>query len=181
MRAAILYASRYGTTEECARRLKDALEGSSPRTDAAASDGRVELVDLQKSRNPDLSGIDTVVIGGPIYAGKPLGVVGRYCERRRSLLQKLNVGLFICCLYEGETARAELTAAYPPWLTARAIVRDVFGGAVTVSRLSVLDRFMMRRVAQTDRDIRTVQPQRIEQFAKTLLAMSYSLTSSRNS
>lgn len=156
MKTLIAYVSRYGTTAECARLLAEKLPGES------------RLVDLRRERKPDFAGFDTVVIGGPIYAGRIRREITAFCERHQAEIESRKAGLFICCLYDGEKAREELNEAYPAWLNAHAAGRYAFGGAIRMGRLNFVDRFLIRRIAQTENDIDSLYPQRIDQLARDL-------------
>ncbi|HUX50003.1 MAG TPA: flavodoxin domain-containing protein [Spirochaetia bacterium] len=162
MKTLIAYASRYGTSETCARTLSRLIGGDS------------EVMNLRNGRlddgsRPDIAAFEAVVVGGPIYAGRIMREVPAFCENNRSVLEARRVGLFICCLYEGERADAELTESFPPWIAAHAAGRYAFGGAVTLSRLGMLDRFLMRKVAQTDHDLNTVKEERISALAGDMI------------
>lgn len=156
MKTLIAYVSRYGTTAECARRLAEKLPGES------------RLIDLRKERKPDFTGFDTVVIGGPIYAGRIRREVTTFCESHRAEIERRKAGLFICCLYDGEKAQEELNESFPAWLNAHAAGRYAFGGAISMGRLNFVDRFLIRKIAQTENDINALYPQRIDQLAGDL-------------
>ena len=162
MKTLIAYASRYGTSEACARTLARHIGDHS------------EVLDLRNGRlddgsRPDIAAFDAFVVGGPIYAGRIMREAPAFCENNRSVLESRRVGLFICCLYEGERADAELAESFPPWIAAHAAGRYAFGGAVTLSRLGLLDRFLMRKVAQTNHDLNTVKEERISALARDML------------
>lgn len=158
MKTLIAYASRYGTTRECARSIAEKIGGET------------RLVDLRREGMPDLAGYDSVVVGGPIYGGKIVRVVRRFCEQRRDELLLRRVGLFVCCLYEGETARAELEEAFPAWLNSHALIRRALGGAIAYESLSSVDRYLVRRVARLGGNIRTVKEDEICAVAETMSA-----------
>ena len=153
MKTLIAYATKYGTTRTCAERIGEGLPGE------------VQLLDMRRDRTPRLDSFDAVVIGGPIYAGKVMPAVPQFCERNREALLERTVGLFICCLYEGETARQELDEAFPPWLKAHAVIRSAPGGAIAYSRLGIVDRYLAKRVARVTRDIRTVKDEELATIA----------------
>ena len=75
MSALVVYATRYGSTERRALEIAATLRG-------AAMDLRTRDRELRAA----LEAADTVVVGGPIYGGRILGSVSRFCERHRELL-----------------------------------------------------------------------------------------------
>ncbi len=153
MKTLIAYATRYGTTEECAHYLAERLPGE------------VEARDIRRKRER-AEGFDAIVVAGPIYAGRVMRAVERFCEVNREALLRAKVGLFICCLYSGERAQAELEAAFPPWLTAHARIRKVVGGAIELKRLTLPDRFLVRAVG--DSDIRRIRFDELDAVAEAL-------------
>ncbi|HUX13566.1 MAG TPA: flavodoxin domain-containing protein [Spirochaetia bacterium] len=156
MKSLIVYASRYGTTAECARRLSELLPGES------------RLVDIRKEKKLSFEGYDSVVIGGPIYAGKISHEISAFCDYNQKEIERRRVGLFICCLYDGEKAQVELNEAFPAWLNAHALGRHAFGGAIKMSKLNFIDRFLIRKIAGSEKDINSVKQDRIDQLAHEL-------------
>ena len=158
MNTAIVYASKYGTTAACAQKVADQLNGETA------------LFDLKKTRSVDLSAYSCVIIGGPIYAGKMPSSVRRFCEKHRSQLSKITVGLFICCLHEGEKALEQVESNYPPWLLSRSIANEWFGGAVSLAALRKVDKFIITRLAKMTEDVEKVLPDRISSFVQKMNA-----------
>jgi menaquinone-dependent protoporphyrinogen oxidase len=154
MKTLIAYRSRYGATEACARRIAGVL-GS----------GTV-LRDL-RGRTPPLSPgeFDAVLIGGSIYGGRIQKEVVSFCEREQDRLTRARVGLFVCCLFEGERGMAELNAAFPPWLLAHAFTRELLGGEVRLDRLSFGDRLLVRGLMRPPRDVSSISAEAIERLA----------------
>jgi menaquinone-dependent protoporphyrinogen oxidase len=161
MKTLIAFATRYGTSEACAHSLADIIG-----QDTSVMNLRRNR--LEDGSRPDLLEYDAIIIGGPIYAGKVMREVPAFCEANRSILEAKAVGLYICCLYEGEQAEAELTESFPAWLNAHAAGRYALGGAVSISQLSIVDRFLMRKIAGTEKDLNTVKNERIEALAADL-------------
>lgn len=156
MKTAIVYRSRYGATAACAAELAGLLhEGA-------------ELVDVAGNTPRALDQFECIVVGAPVYGGKIPSGVRRFCERRRAALLSKRIGLFICCLYDGERADAQLESNYPAWLRAHAAAESWFGGSVTVSDLNLVDRFLFKRVAGMDEDIDRIHHGKITEFAHRL-------------
>ena len=153
MRTLIVYSTKYGTTARCARMLAERIRGGA------------DPADLADTPTPSLAGYDTVLIGGAIHAGRIRPAVRRFCDRARSALLARRVGLFICCLYTGERAQAQLDEAFPAWLSGHAFARRALGGAVRMSALGPVDRFLFRKITGMSEDI-----ERIDDAAITALA-----------
>lgn len=168
MKTLIAYASKYGTTRRSAETIAGRLSGE------------VDLVDIRRTRELSFEEYDSVVVGGPIYAGKVMGIVPAFCEKNREKLLARTVGLFVCCLYGGETALSELDEAFPPWLNAHAVIRRPVGGAIEFSRLKPIDRYLARKVARMTGDIDTVRDEELSAIAAAVDRYRTSSTSSPN-
>lgn len=153
MRTLVVYSTKYGTTRSCAEEIARQLPGET------------RVADMKRERIRSLEGYDAVVIGGAIYAGKVMSGVPRFCDRHREELLQRGVGLFICCLYDGETAQSELDGAFPPWLNAHALVRRPVGGAVQFEKLKVIDRYLVGKIAHITADVRTVKDEELTAIA----------------
>lgn len=156
MKTLVAFATKYGTTRSCAESIADRISGD------------VDVVDIKRNRAVSIEGYDSVVVGGPIYAGKVVGAVPAFCEKHREALLQRTVGLFICCLYEGETALSELDGAFPAWLNAHAVVRRAVGGAIEFSRLGAIDRYLARRVARIETDLWRVKDEELAAIAAAI-------------
>ena len=85
MNTLIIYASRYGTTEKCARILKDKL------------DDPVEIVNVNRSKAIDLNGYDRIILGSSVYMGKASKELNKFIMQHWNRLGGKELGLFICC------------------------------------------------------------------------------------
>ena len=150
MRTLIAYATRYGTTEKYARLLAGRLPGE------------VTLADLRRTGRLSPAGFDMVLLGSPIYAGSVPSGVRRFCERHRSQLTRTRVGLFICCLYEGQKAQDQLDSAFPDWLALHAFGRWALGGEVRLAGLRLLDRLLVKAVVRPAADLSRFRPEDLE-------------------
>lgn len=157
MKTLIVYSSKYGCTEKCARQI------------AAHLGGAVALHNI-KTRKPaaDPASYDRVVIGSSIYVGKPAKEITEFCHRNLDRLQSKKVGLFICCMEDGLTAENELNSAFPEPLRRQAVACDYFGGEVILSRLNTLDRLLARQAAKIKTDLISLSPDKINGFSNKL-------------
>ncbi|WP_438446099.1 flavodoxin domain-containing protein [Gorillibacterium sp. sgz5001074] len=158
MRTLIVYATKYGCTEKCAGLLKHEL----------APSGEVDCVNLKKMGLPDLSRYDRVIIGGSIYAGGIQKEVRSFCATHLPVLLQKRIGLFICCMQEGETAERELLQSFPAELAAHASAKEPFGGEFIFKRMSLLDRFIAWKVAKIETDTSTLSEEKIRRFTQQI-------------
>ncbi|MDF2699764.1 MAG: flavodoxin [Haloplasmataceae bacterium] len=137
MTTLILYASKYGCAEKCAKLLQAKLNGEAV------------LCNIKDAHQKDLSQFDIVIIGGSIYMGRIQKQIRYYCENNLNTLSKKKLGLFIICLKNGEEAQQELEVAFPKELFEIAIVKDYFGGEIIYKNLNFLERLMTNMVSKS--------------------------------
>jgi len=153
LRTLIAYRTKYGTAAACARRL------------LAKIGGDTVLADLADARDVNVRDYDVVLVGGSIYAGKVQRAVVSFCERNRPALLQRKVGIFLCCLYQGEDALMQLQSAFPDWLLAHAFARALPGGEVHYARLTLLDRLLVRGLTHAKSDLSRMNPRALDDLA----------------
>jgi menaquinone-dependent protoporphyrinogen oxidase len=158
MKTLIVYASKYGTTEECAEYLGKALGKD------------VSFCNLAKDGFPDLSSYDCIVIGGGIYAGRIHKKVRSFCQASGPKLLDKRLGLFICDMEEGEASKKQLENNYPQELVSHATVADSFGGQFLFSRMGFFVRTLIKLMSKSNEDVKRIQYDVIKDFAKALQA-----------
>ena len=159
MKTLVAFASRQGCSEKSARLIRRML-GS-----------ECDVIDLDIESDVDLAPYDTVVIGGPIYYGRMRASVRYFCETNLQALLARRIGLYICCMQQGEVAVQELHEAFPAELLAHASASGIFGGDIHMERINFLERFIVRAVVRTEYSITTFSEERVMQFLNRLFAV----------
>jgi len=157
MHTLIIYVTRYGCTEYCSEVLARQL-------------GReVKTVNLKKNRLPDLGGFDTIIVGGSIHAGRIQGIIKRFCRNYHDCLMQKRLGLFLCCMEEGDRANEQFAQAFPEDLRNHAVVRGLFGGVIDFQKMNWLEKAIMKKIAKTDQNIMKIRESEIGRFAQSIL------------
>ena len=104
MRTLVIFVSRQGCSERSARLIRRMLGDD------------CDIANLESLSGLDLGSYDTVVLGGPIYFGRMHRAVRDFCKRYREQLLTRRLGLYICCMQQGEAAAQELLAFVLAWL-----------------------------------------------------------------
>jgi menaquinone-dependent protoporphyrinogen oxidase len=152
----IAYRSKYGTAAACARDL------------AGRIGAETRLVDLRRMRRIPIADFRVIIIGGSIYGGRIQREVTAFCDREREALLAKRVGLYICCLYRGEHAEAQLRDAFPEWLSAHAFSRAWLGGELHFRRLNPFDRLLVRGLVDKREDISLIRGDAVRELADTV-------------
>ncbi|MGN0478059.1 MAG: flavodoxin domain-containing protein [Hominenteromicrobium sp.] len=147
----IAYASKSGTTKECAGRLQALLP------DAV-------LCDLTRE-TPDPARFDTVLVGGSVRMGALHRAAAGYLKAYEQELQKKRLGVFICCCFVDKEDEL-LKAAVPQSLLSHAACACSFGGRMDPGRQRSLDKLICKMAAKSGASAAAdILPERIERFA----------------
>ena len=155
MKTLIAYASRYGCTEKCSKKLAELVSGD------------VEIVNLKVNPGIDIEGYDTIIIGGSIAIGKINSEVKKFCSANLSSLLQKRIGLFICA-GAADKAEEELKNNFPKELVSRAAATGYFGYAVNLEKLNFALRAIMRKMSKTDKSFSKISEDNISKFASEI-------------
>jgi menaquinone-dependent protoporphyrinogen oxidase len=153
---AIVYMTKHGCTEKAAQILMEKLGGD------------VAAVNLKSAGEPDLSQYDTVIIGGSIYAGKIQVRVTKFIEKHREVLLTKRLGLYLCCMFDGETAGKQFEEAYPWELRDHACATGLFAGELDFSKMNFFERKIVKKVANIEESVSRLDSCAIEEFAQKM-------------
>ena len=156
MKNLIVYASKHGCAEKCAAQLGSRLQGET----------RVVNIKDAAAENP--AGYDAVVIGGSIHAGRIQKTVQRFAAQHIGLLNTKRVGLFLCCMEEGDKAETQFAGAFPEDLITTAVAKGLFGGAFDFERMNWLEKKIIARISGVKASVSKIKDENIEAFARAM-------------
>jgi menaquinone-dependent protoporphyrinogen oxidase len=156
MATLILYMTTHGCTEKATRMLMNNLNDD------------LTIVNLEGVPDPDLSKYDRVIIGGSIHMGAIQKDLRKYCERNLEGLLQKKVGLFLCCMFEGDVAKKQFEEAYPESLRTHATAIGLFGGEITFDKMNILEKMIVKKVAKIDQDVSKLNQLAIKEFAAAI-------------
>lgn len=156
MKILVAYASKHGFTKDCTEKLSEKLNGE------------VEIKNLKLDKAIDLSQYDKVIIGGSIYAGQIQKEVKNFCAKNINELKSKKLGLFICGMNDDDKASQQINASYPQELLNCAIAKENFGGEFIFSKMNFFERFIIKKIAKTDKDLRNLKEDNILSFVEKM-------------
>jgi menaquinone-dependent protoporphyrinogen oxidase len=156
MKILIVYATKHGCTETCAEKLKVMLP-----------DG-ADLFNLKLKQNTPLDPYGTVLIGGSIHAGRIQPSVRKFCESNGAALLQKKIGLFLCCMEEGEKAKTQFESVFPAELRDHASAEGLFGGAFNFEKMNWVERAIIKKIAKTDQSVSKIDEGKISRFVSDL-------------
>lgn len=165
MRTLIVYATKYGTTEKCAKILAERLIGE------------VDIYNLKEGKGVEIAQYDRLIIGGSIYMGKIRKEVSEFCLKNLDVLKEKKLGVFICGMQEGDQADVQMKQSFPEELLVNAVARESFGGEFRLKEMNFLERFIVKMVTKKDsisqdqktkENISTISEENINRFAELM-------------
>jgi menaquinone-dependent protoporphyrinogen oxidase len=156
MKTLITYTSTHGCTEKVANELKEKM-GS-----------EITMVNLKKDHVPILTDFDRIVIGGSIHAGQVQKRTKEFCTKNMDVLLSKEIGLFICCMYDGEVALKQLREAYPDELHQHAKTSAVLGGAYDFDKMNFFEKMVVKKVSGVKESVLNIDNDAIGKFAKKM-------------
>ena len=157
MKIAIIYSTKHGCTDKCAHTLANEI------------DTNTALINLELSTDANLSAFDTIIIGGSIHAGSINKKVENFIEKNHDKLLQKKLGLFLCCMFDGEKALEQFQNAYPETLRNKAIAHGLFGGEFDFDKMNFFEKAIVKKVANVDKSVSNISYTNIRDFAVKIL------------
>jgi menaquinone-dependent protoporphyrinogen oxidase len=154
MKTLIIYESTHGSTEKCANRLKTLFNHPT------------DLVSLKVNPDPHLEGYDSVIIGGSIHGGQMQSGVTKFITENSDSLTTKKLGLYLCCMEEGEVAIAQFRNAYPESLRMKAIVHGLFGGELNFNKMNRTQKLIAEKVTGIRMSVSKINDKKVVEFAR---------------
>jgi menaquinone-dependent protoporphyrinogen oxidase len=162
MSAVVIYMSLHGCAEKAAMVLKE------------MSWKEVDLINLRDQVPPRLDAYDTVIVGGSIHIGEIQGKIRKFCDEHENELITKRLGLFICHMQEGETARRQFKEAFSEKLRAHAAAKGLFGGEFNIDRMDYYERKLIKKATGVDKNIDNINFEAILGFGKVIFHLDKS-------
>jgi menaquinone-dependent protoporphyrinogen oxidase len=152
MKGLILYGTKYGTTADCAAYLAEKWPG------------KVDRFQITGNLHINWADYTHVMVGGPVYIGRLKKEVVAFMKKYETELLARKLGLFICCMAQGQDAYQELEKNLPASLAAHASAQGCFGGAFRLSRMGWMDRAITKKAAKVTEDKEDIRYDEMDDF-----------------
>ncbi len=153
MKILIIYSTKHGCTDKCSQTLSNEIETNTT------------LINLEITSDINLSEFDTIIIGGSIHAGMINRKIKKFIEKNRNTLLNKKIGLFLCCLFDGEKALQQFQDAYPEILRNKAVAHGLFGGELDFDKMNFFEKTIVKKVANIEESVSKINYQNIKDFA----------------
>lgn len=152
MKTAIIYASSHGTTAKAASLLSEKL------------DGDVAIINLKKTKLPEINQYEAIILGGSIHAGMMQRKVTKFMKLKENELMTKKIGLFLCCMHEGDQANAQFELAYPEKLRNHSKANSLFGGEFKFGEMNFLEKTIIKKMKGDTVDASTFNEEALSEF-----------------
>jgi len=160
MKILVLYGSRYGCTEDCAKYLQNRINAAGHESIISDIKNLQAVSKEGKTSEADLACFDWVIIGGSIYVGKIRKEVKCFCEQNLQELLAKKIALFICCTTP-EEVNDYFKNNFPLQLLAHAFKTVNFGGELRQNKMGFFDKKLTALIFK-------LEPKKIEVFYKNI-------------
>lgn len=116
MKTLIVYGSKTGVTEDCAKELSKLIEGE------------YTLYDVKDKKDVSINEYNNIVIGSSIYAGALNSGVKRFCKRHEYALMNKTLYIYTCGLSDNEEALSSVEKGLGSEIKKHARKISHFGG-----------------------------------------------------
>ena len=153
MKAAIIYATRHGCTDKCAHTLANEIVPTPA------------IINLNTVDVKNVTSYDTIILGGSIHAGTVSKKLKKFIDKNQKVLLNKKIGLFICCLFEGDTAQKQFENTYPEGLRNSASAIGIFGGELDFEKMNFFEKTIVKKVANIEQSVSRINYPSIKNFA----------------
>ena len=155
MKTLIIYASKTGTTQKCAKTLKEQLK-----------DATVVNIEDQKE---DISQYDLIVIGSPIRIGMMDNRIKKFFINNKEILKGKKTAYFICCGFH-ENWKKYYEENIPKDLLESATTYASFGGELNLQKQKGFDKWIVKMVSKSIEESKKIEilEENIEKFIEEL-------------
>jgi len=152
MKTLIIYATKYGCTEDCADYLKTKLTSDT------------KLIDINKTNEQiALGDYDTIIIGGSVYIGSVSKKLREFCESNLDILSKKNVGIFLCSA-QTDLFSDTLKSNFPAALLESVKTTKLFGSEARFEKMKFFDKLIIKAVTKGDFSKFKISNEKMDEF-----------------
>ena len=156
MKSIIIYESLHGSTEKCAKLLNALLISE------------LQIKRLQDNEDIHIDEFDTVIIGGSIHMGVVQTRIKNFIQKNHALLLEKQLGLFLCCMEEGDTAMQQFERAYPSDLREKAFAMGLFGGELNLGKMNFFEKKLTLKLTGIKSSVSKLNEEEIKKFAEKI-------------
>jgi len=153
MKTAIIYYSKHGCTEKCSQTLANELSTNTT------------IINLDITDSIHFENYDTIILGGSIHAGMLNRSMKKFITKNLKQISEKRIGLFLCCMEEGEKAQEQFNNAFPEEIRIKAKAKGFFGGEFNFDKMNFIEKAIIKKIANIEDNLSKINYKNISQFA----------------
>jgi menaquinone-dependent protoporphyrinogen oxidase len=157
MKTAIIYTSTHGTTEKVARMIQSAM-----------GEENVELFNLKTGDAIDLHEYEKVIIGGSVHAGNIQKRIKDFCRNNMVGLLQKHLGLFLCCMYDGDIAVTQFNTAFPELLRSHSSSNKLVGGEFLMDKMNFFEKFLIKKISGVTESVSKIDEAKVQELVDAM-------------
>jgi len=152
----IVFTTKYGSVEKCARILAKELNGDT------------KIVNIKTDTIPELDNFDKIILGGSVYVGKIQSALTTFAEENIGLLTSKVVGIFVNSGDPSERKYLQIKNSFPAEIHDKAVAIGLFGDEITWEKCSFIDKLALRLIKKVTSGYSNIDEKEISRFAKLM-------------
>lgn len=153
MKTGIVFISKHGTTEKVANMIADKL-----------SYDDVQLINLRKDKIESIDDFDRIIIGGSIHMSIVHKKTKKFYELYRNVLLTKKLGLFMCCMEEGEKAIEQFENAFSEDIRKHSSSTAFLGYEYNLEKMNFFERALVKKISGSKENISEIDIEGIDNF-----------------
>lgn len=142
MKIAILYGTKYGTTEKAAglisKKLIESFEENKNNKKDDDNSIDVNLINLKEKNDININ-YDILIIGSSVYMGRIRKEVKNFLKKNKNTLLEKDLALFICGSNETDGIK-QIKKTFPSEIVSHSIATGFLGGEFNLDKMGFFDR-----------------------------------------
>lgn len=165
MKGLIIFSSKHGTTEYCAKKLQNNLKSD------------FDIINIKNIKSIDISNYEKIIIGTSIYAGAIDKELKSFIESVKTELFSKDLGIFMCCMSDEPKVSQQFKDNFPEELLKSSKIVASFGGEFKFSKMNFFEKTIIKIIAKNDpklgkvdgkSDINKINENIIEDFSRIM-------------
>lgn len=152
----IIFTTKYGSVEKCAKILAKQLNVET------------KIINLKTDVITKLDDFDKIILGGSIYIGKTQSEISKFAEENIEVLKSKIVGIFVNSGEPTAKKYAQIKNSFPAEIHDNAVAIGLFGDEISWEKCSFMDKLALRLIKKVKASYSNLDRKEISRFAKLM-------------